>query len=77
MIRLYRIQDGRQIEALTIPAAVSHRDALAFSPDGQSLAAGLDDTTIPIWDVSRCPLMRGCGLHRTRFSDLDSFRTRR
>ena len=52
MIRLYGIQDGRQIEALTIPAAVAHHDALAFSPDGQSLAAGLDDTTIPIWDVS-------------------------
>jgi RNA polymerase sigma factor (sigma-70 family) len=51
MIRLYRTSDGRELESFAIPAAVSRWNGLAYSPDGCNLAAGLDDTTVPIWDV--------------------------
>jgi WD40 repeat protein len=50
-VRLYRTGDGRAVEELSLPAAVSSDGGLTFSPDGHRLAAGLDDTTIPIWDL--------------------------
>jgi WD40 repeat protein len=34
-------------------AALSYIGALTFSSDGQSLAAGFDDTAVLIWDVSQ------------------------
>ena len=52
MIRLYRTDDGREIGRVTCPARVSHAGGLAFSPDGRGLAAGLDDTTVLIWDLT-------------------------
>jgi RNA polymerase sigma factor (sigma-70 family) len=52
MIRLYRTDDGRELGQFTCPARVSHAGALAFSPDGRGLAAGLDDTTVLIWDLN-------------------------
>ena len=50
VVRLYRTSDGREIGRFTCPARISHAGALAFSPDGQGLAAGFDDTTVLIWD---------------------------
>jgi WD40 repeat protein len=51
VIRLYRTDDGREIERFTCPAAFSYPNALEFAPDGRSLAAGLADTTVVIWNV--------------------------
>ncbi|MFQ5858691.1 MAG: WD40 repeat domain-containing protein, partial [Anaerolineae bacterium] len=50
-IRLWDVATGRLIGQ---PLA-GHTDvvwSVAFSPDGQSLASGSDDTTIMLWDVS-------------------------
>jgi WD40 repeat protein len=44
--------DGQEIGSFKCPARVESAAALAFSPDGRSLAAGLGDTTVVIWDVS-------------------------
>jgi len=52
VIRLYRTEDGREMGAFTCPAALTHPGGLEFSPDGRRLAAGLDDTTVLIWDMS-------------------------
>ena len=51
VIRLYRTDNGREIERFTCPAAFSYPNALEFAPDGRSLAAGLADTTVVIWNV--------------------------
>jgi WD40 repeat protein len=50
-VRLYRTSDGREIQSFPAPARISQAGALAFSLDGRRLAAGLDDTTVVIWDV--------------------------
>ncbi len=52
-LRLYCTDDGRAIDAWNIPAAVPRRRALAFSPDGRTLAVGMSDTTIAFWPVSK------------------------
>jgi WD40 repeat protein len=51
LIRLYSVADGREIHALACPATRTHPGALAFAHDCRSLAVGLDDTTVLIWDV--------------------------
>ena len=52
IIRLYEIGESREIGQFRCPARISHAGGLAFSPDGRSLATGLDDTTVLIWDVA-------------------------
>jgi RNA polymerase sigma factor (sigma-70 family) len=52
MIRLYNTDDGREFGQYRCPARITRGGALAFSPDGRSLAAGLDDTTVLIWAVT-------------------------
>jgi RNA polymerase sigma factor (sigma-70 family) len=52
IIRLYRTDDGRDVGQFHCPARISRAGALAFSPDGRGLAAGLDDTTVIIWDLA-------------------------
>ena len=51
VVRLYRTADGCAIETFTCPARVNQPGGLAFSPNGRSLAAGFDDTTVVIWDI--------------------------
>ena len=52
VVRLYRTNDGGEIGRFTCPARISHAGALAFSPNGRGLAAGFDDTTVLIWDLT-------------------------
>ncbi len=52
MIRLYATDDGRELGQFRCPARISRAGALAFSPDSRGLAAGLDDTTVIIWDAA-------------------------
>jgi RNA polymerase sigma factor (sigma-70 family) len=51
VVRLYRTADGCTIETFTCPARVNQPGGLAFSPNGRSLAAGFDDTTVVIWEI--------------------------
>jgi WD40 repeat protein len=52
-IRLYTVEDGRELDVFVCPAARTHPSALAFAPDCRSLAVGgLDDTTVVIWKVT-------------------------
>ena len=48
-VRLWRLSDGALLRTLTHPGEVL---SLAFSPDGQTLAAGISDNTICLWRVS-------------------------
>ena len=52
MVRLYQTDDGREIGQFHCPARITRAGGMAFSPDGRGLAAGLDDTTVLIWDVT-------------------------
>jgi hypothetical protein len=51
-IRLWEIVSGKEVFHLPIPGRlVGMWVQMAFAPDGRSLAIGLDDTTIVIWDM--------------------------
>ncbi|HYH68781.1 MAG TPA: hypothetical protein VD866_29075 [Urbifossiella sp.] len=47
-MRLWVADEGRELAALPTPDRVG---AVAFSPDGKSLAAGSKDGSVPIWPV--------------------------
>jgi WD40 repeat protein len=50
-IRIFRLRDKRVIQTIESPCAWI--DALAFTPDGKQIVAGLQDTSIVIWDVHK------------------------
>jgi WD40 repeat protein len=47
-IRIFRLRDKREIQTIESPCGIN---ALAFTPDGKQIVAGLADTSIVIWDV--------------------------
>ena len=49
IIRIFRLRDKREIQTIESPCAWI--DALCFTPDGKQIVAGLQDTSIVIWDV--------------------------
>ena len=49
VIRIFRLRDKQEFEAIEAPCPWI--ESLAFSPDGNLIAAGLRDTTIVIWEV--------------------------
>lgn len=61
-VRLYDITSGRELSSLspTSRPGISSQEemeeravkSVAFSPDGKTLAAGLNDTTIMLWDIA-------------------------
>jgi WD40 repeat protein len=50
IIRMLRLRDKREIQTIETPI-LSFPGGLAFTPDGKRIAAGLEDTSIVIWDV--------------------------
>ena len=48
-IRIFRLRDKREIQTIESPCAWI--DALGFTSDGKQIVAGLQDTSIVIWDV--------------------------
>jgi WD40 repeat protein len=41
-----------RLPRLALPGTIDHINALAFSPDGRTLAGGSWNTTVRLWDVS-------------------------
>jgi WD40 repeat protein len=48
-IRIFRLRDKRVIQTIESPCAWIN--ALAFTPDGKQIVAGLQDTSIVVWDI--------------------------
>ncbi len=48
-IRIFRLRDKQEIQTIESPCAWI--DALCFTPDGKQIVAGLQDSSIVIWDV--------------------------
>ncbi len=48
-IRIFRLRDKREIQSIESPCAWIN--SLTFTPVGKRIAAGLQDTSIVIWDV--------------------------
>jgi RNA polymerase sigma factor (sigma-70 family) len=48
-IRIFRLRDKREIQTIETPCAWI--DALGFTADGKQIVAGLQDTSIVLWDV--------------------------
>jgi WD40 repeat protein len=48
-IRLWRVSDGSLVSEISLD---SHAQGLKFSPDGQTIAAGMADNTVRLWRVS-------------------------
>ena len=51
-IRLYAVEDGHEIDTFACPATRTHPALSLLLPDCRGLAAGLDDTTVVIFNVS-------------------------
>ncbi len=54
-MHLYDVGDGREIQTIATPPGSHGSLALAFTPDGSRLVAGMSDTSILMWDVRRRP----------------------
>ena len=57
IIRIFRLRDKQEIQ--TIEAPCSSVQELCFTPDGKQIIAGLQDTSIMIWEVR--PTEKGQG----------------
>jgi len=49
IIRIFRLRDKREIQSIETPCPWI--ETLCFTPDGKQIVAGLQDTSIVIWDV--------------------------
>ena len=47
-IRIFRLRDRRELQTIEFPGGTT---ALTFTPDGKQIVAGLQDTSIVIWNV--------------------------
>ena len=54
-MHLYDVGDGHEIQTIATPPGSHGSLALAFTPDGSQLVAGMADTSILVWNVRRRP----------------------
>jgi WD40 repeat protein len=66
-IKLYDVASGN---VLKIFLSQSNIESLAFNPDGKTIASGLNDGTIQLWDASSGNLIRTLAGHQSYVSDL-------
>lgn len=57
-INLYETHSGRSLNTLTHGDSVDTVGSICFSPDGTLLASSGGSTTITIWDVKNCRILR-------------------
>jgi WD40 repeat protein len=74
-VRLWEIASGKEIGAIPLPESSfpgqnhSSVGALAFSPDGRTLATGHTDSTILLWDATLAGRADKVALNRSRARD--------